>query len=128
MGSIETKRGCGEKCIYCPEPLVKGRKCRMRQPEYVVDEIQSLLQSGVAHFHTCDSEFNLPIEHAKMVCREIIKRGLGDKIQWYVYASPTPFSEELMRLMKRKRRYPEESRQKAQEERREGIGGAMSQL
>jgi radical SAM superfamily enzyme YgiQ (UPF0313 family) len=101
MGSIETKRGCGEKCIYCPEPLVKGRKCRMRQPEYVVDEIQSLLQSGVAHFHTCDSEFNLPIEHAKMVCREIIKRGLGDKIQWYVYASPTPFSEELMRLMKR---------------------------
>jgi len=101
MGSIETKRGCGENCIYCPEPSAKGRKYRLRQPEDVVDEIQSLLQRGIAHFHTCDSEFNLPIEHAKMVCREIIERELGGKIHWYVYASPTPFSEELMRLMKR---------------------------
>jgi radical SAM superfamily enzyme YgiQ (UPF0313 family) len=100
MGSIETKRGCAENCIYCPEPSTKGRRYRLRQPEYVVDEIQSLLQRGITHFHTCDSEFNLPIEHAKMVCREIIRRGLGGKIHWYVYASPTPFSEELMRLMK----------------------------
>ena len=100
MGSIETKRGCAENCIYCPEPSVKGCKYRLRQPEHVVDEIQSLLQRGITHFHTCDSEFNLPAEHAKMICREIIGRGLGNKIRWYVYASPTPFSEELMHLMK----------------------------
>jgi len=66
----------------------------------VVDEVQSLLHRGIAHFHTCDSEFNLPIEHAEMVCQEIIKGGLGDRIHWYAYASPTPFSEELMRFMK----------------------------
>ena len=101
MGSIETRRGCGEKCIYCPEPSVKGRRYRLREPEHVVDEIQCLLRRGITHFHTCDCEFNLPPEHASMVCREIIKRGLGDEIQWYAYASPTPFSEELMDLMKR---------------------------
>ena len=101
MGSIETKRGCNEKCIYCPEPSVKGRKYRLREPEHVVDEIQLLLRRGITHFHTCDCEFNLPPEHASMVCGEIIKRGLGDKIQWYAYASPTPFPEELMDLMKR---------------------------
>ena len=100
MGSIETKRGCGEKCIYCPEPSIKGRKYRLREPERVVDEIQSLLHRGITHFHTCDSEFNLPPEHAEAVCREIIRRGLGDKIQWYAYASPRPFSEGLMCLMK----------------------------
>ena len=100
MGSIETKRGCAENCIYCPEPSTKGCKYRLRRPEHVVDEIQALLQKRVTHFHTCDSEFNLPPDHAEMVCREIIKRGLGDKIHWYVYASPVPFSEELMRLMK----------------------------
>ncbi|MFC1716549.1 B12-binding domain-containing radical SAM protein [Candidatus Poribacteria bacterium] len=99
MGSIETRRGCGENCIYCPEPSVKGHKYRLRDPEHVVDEIQSLLHKGITHFHTCDSEFNLPGEHAEMVCREIVKRGLGKQIQWYAYASPTPFSEELMCLM-----------------------------
>ena len=100
MGSIETKRGCEENCIYCPEPSAKGRKYRLRRPEHVVDEIQSLLQRGITHFHTCDSEFNLPDDHAGMICQEIIKRGLGEKIRWYAYASPMPFSEELMRLMK----------------------------
>ncbi len=100
MGSIETRRGCGENCIYCPEPSVKGHEYRLRDPKHVVDEIQSLLHKGITHFHTCDSEFNLPGEHAEMVCREIVKRGLGKQIQWYAYASPTPFSEELMCLMK----------------------------
>ena len=101
MGSIETKRGCAENCIYCPEPIVKSREYRLREPQHVVDEIQSLLERGIAHFHTCDSEFNLPPQHAEMICQEIIRRGLGGKIQWYAYASPTPFSEELMHLMKR---------------------------
>lgn len=100
MGSIETRRGCGENCIYCPEPAVKGRKYRLRKPKHVADEIQSLLDRGINYFHTCDCEFNLPIGYAKKVCQEIIERGLGDNIRWYAYASPAPFSEELMRLMK----------------------------
>jgi len=101
MGSIETKRGCEENCIYCPEPFAKGRKYRLRQPEHIVDEIQCLFQRGITHFHTCDSEFNLPDDHAEMICREIIKRELGGKIHWYAYASPVPFSEDLMCLMKK---------------------------
>jgi radical SAM superfamily enzyme YgiQ (UPF0313 family) len=100
MGSFETKRGCGESCIYCPEPSAKGRKYRLRRPERVADEIQSLLERGVTHFHTCDSEFNLPYEHAEAICGEIIDRDMGGSIQWYAYASPTPFSEELLCLMK----------------------------
>lgn len=99
MGSIETKRGCAENCIYCPEPSTKGRRYRLRQPDHIIDEIQTLLERGINYFHTCDSEFNLPYEHAERICQEIIKRGL--EIHWYVYASPTPFSEKLMELMKR---------------------------
>ena len=101
MGSIETKRGCAENCIYCPEPSIRGHKYRLRQPEHVADEIQLLLDRGITHLHTCDSEFNLPTEHAEAVCREIIRRGLGERICWYAYASPKPFPEELMLLMKK---------------------------
>ncbi len=100
QGNIETKRGCNRNCIYCADPVAKGRKIRLRNPELVVDELQALLDGGVDCFHFCDSEFNLPEEHAKAVCQEIINRGIVKKIGWYAYCSPSPFSEELARLMK----------------------------
>ena len=101
MGSVETKRGCPQRCIYCADPVGKGKKLRLRSPQSVADEIESLLGTGIDHFHFCDSEFNIPEAHAHSVCQELAKRGLGDKIRWYAYASPVPFSFELARLCRR---------------------------
>lgn len=101
MGSIETKRGCNKSCIYCAEPLGKGRVFRLRSPESVVDEIESLLGMGIDYLHFCDSEFNLPPSHAEEVCLEILRRGLGDRVNWYAYTSPTPFSREMADLFQR---------------------------
>jgi radical SAM superfamily enzyme YgiQ (UPF0313 family) len=95
MAGIETKRGCPQKCIYCADPLSKGKKLRLRSPQSVADEIEALLAMGIDHFHFCDSEFNIPEEHARGVCLELIARGLGERIRWYTYASPVPFSNEL---------------------------------
>ena len=100
QGNIETKRGCNQRCIYCADPVTKGRKIRLMNPEEVVNELEVLLEEGVNCFHFCDSEFNLPGEHAKAVCQEIISRGINKDIDWYAYCSPSPFSEELVRLMK----------------------------
>jgi radical SAM superfamily enzyme YgiQ (UPF0313 family) len=36
---IETKRGCNRRCIYCVEPLIKGRTVRLRKPKDVVVEL-----------------------------------------------------------------------------------------
>jgi radical SAM superfamily enzyme YgiQ (UPF0313 family) len=99
QGNIETKRGCPEKCIFCADPVAKGRKSRMRPAEGVVEELESLVQKGIHTFHFCDSEFNIPRHHAEAVCREIIKRKLDKKIKFYVYASPRPFDQELAGLM-----------------------------
>jgi len=101
MGNIETKRGCNKGCIYCADPLGKGRSIRLRSPDSVVDEMESLLKAGIDYFHFCDSEFNLPPSHAEQVCLEIIHRGLGDKVNWYAYASPVPFTEEMAALFRR---------------------------
>jgi len=98
MGSIEAKRGCTGRCIYCADPLIKGRRVRRRSPRSVVDEIQALLRKGIDHFHFCDSEFNLPPAHAGEICREIANRGLASRVRWYAYCSPAPFSEELATL------------------------------
>jgi radical SAM superfamily enzyme YgiQ (UPF0313 family) len=98
MGGMETKRGCPRKCIYCADPLGKGSKLRMRSPSSVADEIEALFAMGIEHIHICDSEFNYPYEHARLICREIIDRGLGSCMRWYAYCSPAPFDEELCRL------------------------------
>ncbi len=101
IGAIETKRGCAQKCIYCADPLGKGRVVRCRSPQSVADEFTALLKMGVEHFHFCGSEFNLPPAHARDVCLEIIKRGLGNKVKWYAYCSPVPFDEELAILFQK---------------------------
>jgi radical SAM superfamily enzyme YgiQ (UPF0313 family) len=100
QGNIETKRGCNQRCIYCADPVAKGKRIRLMNPEEVVNELEVLLGKGVNCLHFCDSEFNLPEEHAKAVCEEIIRRGIGREIDWYAYCSPAPFSNELARLMK----------------------------
>ncbi len=99
MGGVETKRGCEQRCIYCADPLAKGRRYRLRPPSIVADEMEVLLAQGVDHLHLCDSEFNLPYKHAVAVCEEIIRRGLGERLAWYAYLSPVPFTESLALLM-----------------------------
>lgn len=101
MGGFESKRGCPRCCIYCADPVAKGRMCRTRSPGKVADEIEQLLDLGVDWLHTCDSEFNIPIGHAEAVCEEMIRRGLGGKVRWYAYCAPHPFSRELAKLMRR---------------------------
>jgi radical SAM superfamily enzyme YgiQ (UPF0313 family) len=101
MVGIETKRGCPQGCIYCADPVAKGRVVRLRPPHMVVQELQNLLTHGVSWLHLCDSEFNLPLGHAKEICRSIIEANLGDKIRWYTYCCPIPFDPELANLMKR---------------------------
>ncbi|MCX6000632.1 MAG: radical SAM protein, partial [Chloroflexi bacterium] len=97
---VETKRGCSQGCTFCADPVAKGRRARLRPPEIVAEEFRDLADQGVSWFHLGDSEFNLPPEHAKDLCRAIIRAGLSDRIRWYGYASPVPFDRELVDLMK----------------------------
>ncbi len=98
MGNIESNRGCPKRCIYCADPLGKGRRLRMRSPQSVAEEIAALLEMGIDHLHFCGSEFNLPEHHAREVCLEMTERGLGDRVRWYAYLDPVPFSDELAGL------------------------------
>ena len=97
---IETKRGCNRSCIYCVEPLVKGRTVRLREPDDVVDEMAALVDHGINVFHINDSEFNLSIAHPIALCETIVRRGLAGKIHWYAYGMPRPFPDELAAAMK----------------------------
>lgn len=101
QAGLETKRGCPQRCVYCADPVAKGKRSRLRPPRAVVDELERLLDRGIDHFHTCDSEFNVPERHAVDVCRTIVRRGVGDRVRWYAYCTPGSFSPDLAAWMQR---------------------------
>jgi len=96
---VETKRGCPRQCIYCADPLAKGTAARLRDPAEVADEVQALLAQGVDVLHLCDSEFNVPSDHARLVCDELVRRRLPRRVRWYAYLAVTPFDADLARRM-----------------------------
>jgi radical SAM superfamily enzyme YgiQ (UPF0313 family) len=100
QAGFETKRGCPSQCIYCADLVAKGTRTRPRPPGAVADEVERLLEQGVDHLHTCDGEFNLPAWHAREVCEEFVRRRLGERLRWYAYCSPAPFSLELATAMR----------------------------
>jgi radical SAM superfamily enzyme YgiQ (UPF0313 family) len=101
MVGVETKRGCSETCIFCADPVAKGKKMRMRPPAIIAQELHDLAEQGISWLHFCDSEFNLPITHAKEICQAIISLGLNERLRWYCYCCPTSFDRELAKLMKK---------------------------
>lgn len=101
QAGFESRRGCSGLCTYCPEPEAKGRRIRTPLPSHVVDELECLLAQGIDHFHTCDSEFNLPPDYAEELCREMTKRGIGERSRWYAYCTPAGFTKPLAEAMRR---------------------------
>lgn len=98
IDSVQTKRGCPLHCDYCSYPMIEGRRIRLRDPESVVDEMFASLEAhpSLSHIFIVDSVFNLPLSHAKNVCRELIARDW--QLPWTCYANPLAFDKEFAEL------------------------------
>lgn len=79
-GYLETSRGCPWNCVFCNKNI-HGFKFRMKTPERVVDEIEYMLKVGFKEINLIDDTFNADIVRAKLICEEIIKRGI--KFPWH---------------------------------------------
>lgn len=101
LAGLRTSNGCGMMCAYCIEPIAKGASYSRRTTEDVLFEIDQLVDAGIHDIHTCDSEFNLPIDHAKRVLGAIAARGYPRSVRFWAYGQPKPFDAELARLMSR---------------------------
>jgi radical SAM superfamily enzyme YgiQ (UPF0313 family) len=79
MGSsytVQTKRGCRSRCIYCTyNQVLEGNRLRLRPPVQVVDEIEEVFyQFHPETFEFVDSVFNDPIGHCREILEEIVRR------------------------------------------------------
>jgi radical SAM superfamily enzyme YgiQ (UPF0313 family) len=93
-GNLQTKRGCPFECIYCTYPLIEGRQIRPRDPQRVVEEMERMAPADLDPVFFVDNNFNYPLEQARKICQEIIKRKLG--IRWTAYANPGFMTEFFM--------------------------------
>lgn len=97
--SLQTKRGCYHKCIYCTYPIIEGSKYKIRDAKLVADEIEQAYQRlGNITFEFVDSTFNDPKGHAENICREIIKKGIRPRLRT-MGINPRNTSKELFDLM-----------------------------
>ena len=99
MASVQTKRGCDHRCIYCSYPLLEGHAFRCRPAGDVVDDIQRLEEEhGAKYLFFTDSVFNDGQGHYLDVLQEMDKRGLS--IPWTAFFTPAKIEEEHIALMK----------------------------
>ena len=96
---IQTKRGCVLECSYCGYPFLTGKKLRIRTPESVVDEIESLISFGIKTFFFVDNIFNVPKSHAMEICKEITRRNLD--VKWTAWYEIKNMDEELLLAAKK---------------------------
>ena len=95
---VQTKRGCPFKCTYCIYPQLEGKRYRLRPPEAVAEEVETVFrQSNMRHFFFVDSVFNDPRKHSLSVCAELTRRKLP--VRWNAFCNPVGFDLELARAM-----------------------------
>jgi radical SAM superfamily enzyme YgiQ (UPF0313 family) len=93
---VGTKIGCFEKCFHCPTLAVKFR---LREPQYVVEEVRNLVEQGIERISFMHDTFNVPVKHAYAICEGIS----GLPIRWSAYIYPVQkfLPPELLEIMKK---------------------------
>lgn len=97
--SIQTKRGCTNKCIYCTYPCIEGNYFRIRDPEDVVSEMAEVTNRlGEVTIEFVDSTFNEPAGYAESLCRAIIGKKVKARLRT-MGINPKNTSAALFELM-----------------------------
>jgi radical SAM superfamily enzyme YgiQ (UPF0313 family) len=105
MGSsytVQTKRGCRMRCIYCTyNQVLEGNRLRLRSPVEVVDEIEeAFYQFHPETFEFVDSVFNDPVDHCQEILAEIVRRPWKARFTT-MGVSPKNLDTQLLHLMQR---------------------------
>lgn len=97
--SVLTSRGCPVGCSFCVGYRMSGRKGRFRDPQRVVDEIESALRLGFEEVCLDDDLFTRNRTHVQQICQEINQRGL--KFAMYIFARVDTVDRPLLHELRR---------------------------
>ena len=98
VASVQTKRGCTHKCVYCSYPILEGANIRIRDPQAVVDDIQNLIDNfGAKYIFFTDSVFNDDANNYLAILTEMKKRKIN--IPWTAFFKPQGLDDSALALM-----------------------------
>lgn len=96
--SMITSRGCPYQCTFCDNNIF-GKKARFHSPEYVVKEIEHLINNyGIKDIKINDDTFILDKKRVLKICDLIIQKNI--KIKWSCSIRANLADEELLKKMK----------------------------
>jgi lipid biosynthesis B12-binding/radical SAM protein len=98
VASLQTKRGCVHKCVYCSYPILEGVNIRIRDTQAVVDDIQNLIANfGAKYIFFTDSVFNDDAGYYLKVLAEMQRRKIN--IPWTAFFKPQGLDDSALALM-----------------------------
>ena len=94
--TIITSRGCPFRCVFCDR---MGKKFRAASPDFVLAEIESILEIGIKEIFVHDDTFTVDKERVKDICLGILDKKL--KFVWDARARIDCVDYELISMMKK---------------------------
>jgi len=96
--TIEAGRGCPYNCVFCSTSLVLKRTYRMKSPERIVKEIETLKKKyGVMYFFFLHDHLLFDKKIIAEICNLLIEKNLD--IYWNCSSRPDDISPELLKSM-----------------------------
>ncbi|MBC7219468.1 MAG: cobalamin B12-binding domain-containing protein [Hadesarchaea archaeon] len=81
---IEGSRGCPHRCTFCSQWKHWQGEWRRKSPKRIADEMEFCYRNyGIKFLWLTDDNFGLG-RHARELCNEINRRGIGDDIMWFM--------------------------------------------
>lgn len=100
IASIQTKRGCTHKCVYCTYPVLEGSQLRRRDPRAVVDDIELLRDKfKTKYIFFVDSVFNDDEGAYVEIIDEMLRRNVS--IPWTGFFKPGGLTDDIVERMKK---------------------------
>ena len=97
MTSMISSRGCPFMCDFCSKPVF-GNTLRLRSPQNIVDEMESIVSLGYDTIWFADDCFTIMKDRVMRICDEIIRRDL--KVKWQCLSRVDNIDLEMAAKMK----------------------------
>lgn len=95
--TILAMRGCPYDCIFCSIKGLRGQKVRFRSQKNVVDEMETIVESGTRRFWFVDDTFTVNKNYAIGLCEEIMNRKLD--VEWWCETRVACVDENILKIM-----------------------------
>ena len=99
---VYSSLGCPFKCDFCTVNSIYGdNKVRYKEPKKFVDEIEYLHNTyGTKYFEITDDTFTFNKQRVIEICKEMIRRGLGQKIHVWCFGRVSTVDPTILALLR----------------------------